>query len=92
MADTRRYEVIFSGKVRKSLKRPPAKVREKFFVLVEQLAESGPACSNWPDYSKLGKNSHHCHLAYHWVACWLHEKETIAIEVYYVGSRENAPY
>ena len=35
-------------------------------------------------------NEYHCHLSYHWVACWRHEKETIEIEVYYAGSRENA--
>jgi hypothetical protein len=31
-------------------------------------------------------------LTYHYVACWRHEKETIIIEVYYVGSREDAPF
>ncbi len=31
-------------------------------------------------------------LAHKWVACWKHEKNTIIIEVYYAGSRENAPY
>jgi hypothetical protein len=41
---------------------------------------------------KLDENIYHCHLAYKWVACWKHEKSTIIIEVYYAGSRENAPY
>ena len=40
----------------------------------------------------LSETEYHCHLAYSWVACWRHEKYTITIEVYYAGSRENAPY
>ena len=40
---------------------------------------------------QLSKNEYHCHLNYRYVACWRHEKNTITIEVYYVGSREQAP-
>jgi hypothetical protein len=35
---------------------------------------------------------YHCHLSYRYVACWTWRKKEIVIEVYYVGSRENAPY
>ena len=35
---------------------------------------------------------YHCHLSYKWVACWQCEGDSITIEVYYAGSRENAPY
>jgi len=41
---------------------------------------------------KLSEIEYHCHLTYHYVACWRHEKETIILEVYYVGSREDAPF
>ena len=34
----------------------------------------------------------HCHLNYRYVACWTHRQGEIEIEVYYVGSREKAPY
>ena len=87
-----RYKVIFSGRVKKSLKKLPVKIQDKFFILAEQLAESGPVCKNWLNFSRIGKNLYHCHLSYHWIACWSYEKKTITIEVYYVGSRENAPY
>ncbi|HMD68764.1 MAG TPA: hypothetical protein VKF42_07765 [Chitinivibrionales bacterium] len=70
----------------------PRHIRDKFFILAEQLSEQGPVAANWPNYSKLGNNDYHCHFAYSWVACWTHEKGTITIEVYYAGSRENAPY
>ncbi len=41
---------------------------------------------------ELSADQHHCHLARKWVACWRMEEGTIEIEVYYAGSRENAPY
>jgi hypothetical protein len=57
------------------------------------LERGGPSAPYyWQNYSKLGENEYHCHLTYHYVACWRHEKETITIEVYYAGSREDAPY
>ena len=64
----------------------------KFDLLAEDLAEFGPFRANWPNYSKLGGDKFHCHLNRSYVACWTFEKECITIEVYYVGSRENAPY
>jgi hypothetical protein len=92
MNSSRRYEVVFTKKVRKCLLKVPGNIRDKFFVLAEQLADQGPIAINWLNYSKIGEGRYHCHLAYSWVACWMHEKGTITIEVYYVGSRENAPY
>jgi hypothetical protein len=38
------------------------------------------------------KNKYHCHLSYHWIACWEETIKGIEMEVYYAGSRENAPY
>ena len=52
----------------------------------------GPIRGNWPSYSRLGRVTYHCHLSRDWVACWRWEKGTIEIEVYYAGSREDAPY
>lgn len=92
MGIERKFRVAISKKVKKALMKVPPKIRDKFTILAIQLSESGPVASNWLNYSKLGDNHYHCHLAYHWVACWTYEKDTITIEVYYVGSRENAPY
>jgi hypothetical protein len=38
------------------------------------------------------QDEYHCHLAHKWVACWRIREGEIEIEVYYAGSRENAPY
>ena len=63
-----------------------------FAKLVEDLRTSGPVQPLYPNYSALGKGKYHFHLSYHWVACWSNEKGKLEIEVYYVGSRESAPY
>ena len=85
------YEIKLTKKVLKNLRKSPQFVQEKFSFLIEELVK-GPIQKDWPNYSKLDHNKHHCHLAYSWVACWKHEKNEIIIEVYYVGSREKAPY
>lgn len=86
------YEIIITKKVHKNLHKLPLDVQKRFTALAEQLRDCGPMASDWNNFSKLGKNRYHCHLTYSYVACWKHEKTTITIEVYYVGSRKNAPY
>lgn len=64
-----------------------------FADLKMDLESKGPEQPEWMNYSKLGKNKYHCHLNYHYVACWQVEADnTLTLEVYYAGSRENAPY
>lgn len=70
----------------------PEKTQERMTVLLKDLRNKGPERFEWPNYGKLNDNLYYCHLAYKWVACWKHEKNTIIIEVYYAGSRENAPH
>ena len=71
----------------------PKTVQRRFDMLYEVLKHAGPTGAHaWMNFSKLDKNSYHCHLNRSYVACWRHEKKTITIEVYYVGSREDAPY
>ncbi|HBT97338.1 MAG TPA: hypothetical protein DEB25_06780 [Desulfobulbaceae bacterium] len=87
-----KYNVTIKKRTGKNLDKMQRKERIKFNLLVDALEEGGPVRSEWMNYSKLSATEYHCHLSYHWVACWRHEAETIEIEVYYVGSRENAPY
>jgi mRNA-degrading endonuclease RelE of RelBE toxin-antitoxin system len=86
------FRVTIKKKVEKNIRELPEDARRKFRVLVKELALLGPIRRNWPNFSSLGKVTYHCHLKYDWVACWQWEKGTIEIEVYYVGSREKAPY
>ena len=60
--------------------------------LAEDLRDKGPNRGDWPNYSKLGPDQYHCHLSPGWVACWSCKRGSKTIEVYYAGSREDAPY
>jgi hypothetical protein len=87
-----KYDVYISKKSKKNIEKMPKPIQKRMKDLVDDLEEKGPEQKEWQNYSKLGQNEYHCHLAYHWVACWRNEKNSIIIEVYYAGSRENAPY
>ncbi len=76
----------------KKARQMPKSARQDLVLLLEELEKEGPVQAEWPNYSKLSKNEYHCHLSYSWVACWRNEKNSLLIEVYYAGSRENAPY
>ena len=87
-----KYKIIIKKKVIKNITKLPNLAQKKLQLLLDDLRDHGPVQLYWPNYSKLDKNNYHCHLGYKWVACWQHHKNTITIEVYYVGSRQNAPY
>jgi mRNA-degrading endonuclease RelE of RelBE toxin-antitoxin system len=87
------WEVTLSKKATKQAKELPKSVREDLISLVRDITLRGPIRGDWDNYSKLaGKDEHHCHLSYRYVACWRVVDSKIKIEVYYAGSRENAPY
>ena len=87
------WEVVFHKKAVKQLGKLPKLEQTKLQFLVKDLMVNGPTLPAWPNYSKLGPNLYHCHLSYKWVACWEKKgNELKLIEIYYVGSREDAPY
>ncbi len=86
------YEILLGNRARKNLRRLPNEIQVLFKALAKDLMENGAEQLNWKNYSKLSKEKYHCHLNYNYVACWTHKENTITIEVYYVGSREGAPY
>ena len=84
--------VTYKRKQERSLQKLPREVQALFQALVKDLETTGPEQPTWRNYSELGCNKYHCHLNYSYVACWINNNGTLTIEVYYVGSRENAPY
>lgn len=86
------FQVLVKKKVSRGLLKLPVDVRQLFYLLVTDLQERGPIQKSWRNFSLLGGDRYHCHLTYRYVACWACEKNEIVIEVYYVGSREKAPY
>ncbi len=86
------YEIRIRKRVVRRLEKLPKRIRQLLFLLIEDLKMDGPIQKNWKNFSPLGKDQYHCHLTYRYVACWTNKQEEITIEVYYVGSREKAPY
>jgi len=86
------YEVVIKRKILRSIENLPEYIQKKMGNLLEDLRTTGPIQPGWQNFSKLDKNRYHCHLSKKWVACWFCEKDSNIIEVYYAGSRENAPY
>ena len=71
-------------------------MRELLFQLVREIEAAGPVLGDWPNYSKLSDNEHHCHLKKGnptYVAVWREVRGQIRlVEVIYAGSHEKAPY
>lgn len=90
------WTVIFSTQAAKSYKELPERVRVVVDSLVIEMQVNGPVRGNWKNYSKLGGTRHHCHLKGGrptYVACWEVKNKTVhLVEIYYVGTHENAPY
>lgn len=86
------YQVRLKKKVARALPELPKNVQQLVFLLVADLQADGPIQKGWQSFSSLGGDRYHCHLTYRYVACWTCKKHEIVIEVYYVGSREKAPY
>ena len=87
-----KYEVRIKKKVARGLDKLPADVQKLLFLLMADLQADGPIQESWRNFSPFGKDRYHCHLKYRYVACWTCRNNEIVIEVYYVGSREKAPY
>ena len=87
-----KYKVRIKKKVSRGLSKLPKNIQKLLFLLVEDLKVDGPVQKSWHNFSPLGGDKYHCRLTYRYVACWTWRHGEIEIEVYYVGSREKAPY
>lgn len=89
------WSVTIHRAVEKQLSKLPGKVLDSLARLLADIETSGPVRGNWPNYSKLSDGRHHCHLKKGkptYVAVWSEDKETVTVEVIYVGTHEKAPY
>jgi mRNA-degrading endonuclease RelE of RelBE toxin-antitoxin system len=90
-----KWTVTIHRGVQKQLSKVPAKVLDALARLLVDIEISGPVRGNWPNYSKLADGRHHCHLKKGkptYVAVWSEDRETVTVEVIYVGTHEKAPY
>ena len=92
-----KWNITIHSRVEKKLKSLPERVGLLTQLLVNDLRIFGFCPGRqWPNFGKLVGNKYHCHLIKGrptYVACWeLLDKSQHKIEVYYVGTHENAPY
>jgi len=57
------FRVLVNKKVLKDAEKMPVSVQENLAALPEDLREKGPVQPGWPNYSGIGKEMYHCHLA-----------------------------
>jgi len=92
------WDVGLTRKVEKQIKALPESIRIKTKALMDDLLEKGYMQPSWPGFSTLSRinMTFHCHIKNGkptYVACWqVINKQSKKIEVYYVGTHENAPY
>ncbi len=90
------WTVTLSKKTRKNVLVLPKRVRNTLVYLIKEIELTGPVKGSWPNYSKLGKTRHHCHLKKGkptYVAVWeVKDRKIRLVEVIYAGTHEKAPY
>lgn len=90
------WTVELTSKAKKQAEQLPKKIVATLIQLMMDIRKSGPIRGDWPNYSKLSEERHHCHLKKGhptYVAVWREESNQIKlVEVIYVGTHEKAPY
>ena len=94
------WEVIYTNSFTKQLGKLPDVIQKRMAILSEELERFGPMRPNWKNFGLLKGSGttkiYHCHIKSGkptYVACWeVKDKSIKLIEVYYVGTHENAPY
>ena len=90
------WQIALSRTAKKQMPSLPPIVRENLYALLRDIEARGPIQGTWPNYSRLGADTHHCHIKKGrpcYVAVWqVTDKKIRLIEVKYVGTHEKAPY
>jgi len=90
------WTVELTSKAKKQAEKLPKRIVAALIQLMMDIRISGPIRGDWPNYSKLSEERHHCHLKKGhptYVAVWREESNQIKlVEVIYVGTHEKAPY
>ena len=91
-----RWTVTIRTGAVKQVRALPEPVRLTLVALIREIEETGPVRGNWPNYSRLPRNRHHCHLKKGkptYVAVWeVKDRQIRLVEVLYAGTHAQAPY
>lgn len=94
------WSINIHRQAEKQIRKLPNTVKATLFLLIRDLTVNGPSTSGiWKNYGKLrgtSKDKRHCHIIKGkptYVCCWeVINKQIKIVEIYYVGTHENAPY
>jgi len=90
------WNVIYSQRAAKLREKIPERVKAILDALIIDIRATGPVRGDWPNYSKLSGELHHCHLKKGqptYVTVWRGQaNEVYIVEIIYVGTHEKAPY
>lgn len=92
------WQVDFSGKAGKQLRKLPGEIRERVYALKFDIEYKGPEQTSWRNYGLLvgARDVHHCHLNSgrpRYVAVWkVVDREVQIVEIRYVGPHGSADY
>lgn len=89
------WTVKLNKKAEKQVLKLNRHVIAALYALMADIRHNGAVRGDWPNYSKLDGNRHHCHLKKGtptYVAVWTEDKQTITVEIIYAGTHEKAPY
>ena len=97
-----KWQVLLTNAAYKQKRKLPVAIVESLARLIGDMEQDGPIQKNRPHFGALKKgknipeNSYHCHIKSGrptYVVCWqVQDRKIQIIEIYYVGTHENAPY
>lgn len=90
------WTVTIHRRATKRIGKLPEAARKSLIALIRAIEIDGPVRGDWPNYSKLGGDRHHCHLkkgSPTYVAVWeVRDRKIRLVEITYAGTHEDAPY
>lgn len=94
--------VSYTNRAAKERKKLIKNIQILVDLLTLEIEKEGPLRKNWANFGPLRKgkdipeDAYHCHLKKGhptYVACWkIEDKKIKKVEIFYVGTHENAPY
>ncbi len=91
-----KWTVTATKKAKKQIARLSESVMKNLVALMRDIENDGPVRGDWPNYSPLRRDRHHCRLNKGrptYVAVWeVIDKEIRLVEIVYAGTYEKASY